>query len=491
MKQNFLRKYLYWLGFITLANFIYGFFNLFFDNGLMDIIASIVTIPEIIMLVVSVVVIVKIKKHKLGKKYMTIPLVFSIGYIALVTAWSIAEANGMDTENPFATGNLFFHVISFIYYGGLSFASFYTLFSDKILKKLDTNSSKTTTKGKKEVKGVAGWLGFFVFTLAIAVPLNLMVGISDVFSVINDPELTLDVILFVAAMDALLFAGIIFFAIYSIVLLVRQKPNAVAVAKMYLIILFVSNLFSVVMSTITGESAGSDVLDMTSGVIIRSLFYSLIWFLYLSLSKRVKNTYPPEKRKLRPFDKITFVIILAIPVTIYALAFIGLTLPEEEEYDNSPYVLEWQELTSVEDSFRVQFPSYPFYEEGIYDYPDLATFLSYKQYGSGLEDGTEYYVIITEYPADQSFNDDKYNLEAAVNSRVESGYYDLLSSEETTFGDNLALDYYFEEIEDGYFLKGRFIMKDDILYDLMVAYDPGEFNESHYDKFIYSFEILE
>jgi len=492
MKQNFLRKYFYWLGFITLANFIFGFFDLFFKNTLMDILGAVVTIPEVIMLVVSIAIIIKIKKHKLSKKYLTIPLVFLLGYIALIISWSVAESQGMDTENIFAAGTLFFYIISFVYYGSLSFASFYTLFSDSILKKLDTDSNVAQKEGKKNVTGVAGWLGFFVFTLAMAIPLNLMIGVSDVFSIIDNPENTTSVVWALVPIDILLFAGIIFFAIYSIILLVKRKPNAIVVAKMYLIILFVNNAFYVLFSTVSGDTTDSSSI-LSDSMIIRSLFYTLIWFLYLSFSKRVKNTYPKDQRKTFPFDIIAFVIILAIPATIYIFALIGITLPEEQQADNSinNYMVEWQELNSMDDGFKIKFPAYPYYEEDVYYYPDLATFLHYRQYAASLEDGTEYYVIITDYPPDQSFDDDRYNLEAAINSRLVGDWLNLISSQETMFDDYMAMDYLFQEIEDGYFLQGKFIMKGDILYDVMVAYDDGEYNDHDYNKFIDSFEFLE
>ena len=127
-------------------------------------------------------------------------------------------------------------------------------------------------------------------------------------------------------LDILYFGGIIGFAIYLIYSLVKLKPNAVSLGKMYLILIFLSNLIGVIFSGITGEPLASEnsFLD-SSQMIFRSLIFSVIWFLYLKYSKRVNNTYPQEKRKTYAIDKVFFFSILAIPLVIYLLAFVGTT----------------------------------------------------------------------------------------------------------------------------------------------------------------------
>lgn len=182
---------------------------------------------------------------------------------------------------------------------------------------------------KKEAKGVGGWLSFFIFTLFISVILNVISGIEDVSSVISDPELLFSTKLWLVPLDALLFIGLIGFTIYTIFSLIKLKPNAVSLAKLLLILTFVTNLLLVIFTSVSGEQIPeSGFIDST--LIFRSLFFGVIWFLYLTYSKRVKNTYPISTRKTYTVDKIMFFSIAAIPIAIYLLAFIGLSHPENK-----------------------------------------------------------------------------------------------------------------------------------------------------------------
>ncbi len=183
-----------------------------------------------------------------------------------------------------------------------------------------------TQEHKEEIRGVGGWLSFFIFGLIVSCVITLIAGISYIPAIFENKVLSLAYLYGLTFLEILYYGGMIGFAIYLIYSLVKLKPNAVSLGKMYLILIFLTNLIGVIFSGTTGEPLASEnpFLD-SSSMVFRSLVFSLIWFLYLTNSKRVNNTYPQEKRKTYAIDKVFFFSILAIPFAIYLLIFVGIT----------------------------------------------------------------------------------------------------------------------------------------------------------------------
>ena len=182
-------------------------------------------------------------------------------------------------------------------------------------------------ESKEEVKGVGGWLSFFIFTSCMSIILNFIVGIEEVSSIVSDTEVLASTKLWLVPLDTLLFIGLIGFTVYTIFSLIKLRPNAVSLAKMYLILTFLTNLMGMIFSGVTGELQLLDVMAMFEllAELLAMVIAGVIWFLYLTYSKRVNNTYPKEKRESYAIDKVFFFSILAIPLVIYLLAFVGTT----------------------------------------------------------------------------------------------------------------------------------------------------------------------
>lgn len=162
---------------------------------------------------------------------------------------------------------------------------------------------------KEDAKGIGGWLWVFLFTLVASAILNFIVGIADISTVLKSQETTQIYNYGLAFLDFLYFSGLIGFALYAYYSFVKLKSNAVSLGKMFLILIFLSNILVLVFSKVTGEPLAS-----------RSLFYSVIWFLYLTYSKRVENTFPVQNRETYPMDKLYFFTVLAFPFVFYFLA---------------------------------------------------------------------------------------------------------------------------------------------------------------------------
>lgn len=185
-------------------------------------------------------------------------------------------------------------------------------------------NNMVTQGSKEELKGVGGWLSFFIFTLVVSIVIDFIVGIEDISSVVSATDILTSSKIWLGTLDVLFFAGIIGFIMYTIYSLSTLKPNAVSLAKMALVMTFTNNLLLVIFTSISGQEIPESTIFSNSSVLIRSLIFSVIWFWYLSVSKRVKNTYPPQTRKTYTIDKILFFGILAIPIVIYLIGFIGL-----------------------------------------------------------------------------------------------------------------------------------------------------------------------
>lgn len=191
-------------------------------------------------------------------------------------------------------------------------------------------------KEKIEIKGIEGWLSFFLFSLFVSIIINFIAGISDISGIFETAGLTNSWLYSLVFLDILYFGGLIAFTIYTILAFSKLKENAVSLGKMYLILIFSTNLISVIFSALTGEPIATETSYLDSSqIVVRSLVYSVIWFLYLSLSKRVSNTFPKESRKTNTFDKLFFFAIIAIPIVIYSLVFIGSSMPEDSTAQQS------------------------------------------------------------------------------------------------------------------------------------------------------------
>lgn len=186
-------------------------------------------------------------------------------------------------------------------------------------------------KEKIEIKGISGWFSLFLFSLVVWVVLNFIAGIGDVSSILKTTELAKTWLYGLVFLDILYYGGLIGFTAYTIFSFLKLKSNAVSLGKMCLILIFSDTLISILFSVFTGESISMVETSYLGGsqIIFRNLVYSVIWFLYLSLSKRVNNTFPKETRKTTRLDKVLFFVIMATFLVISLLGFIGSAIPDE------------------------------------------------------------------------------------------------------------------------------------------------------------------
>lgn len=134
---------------------------------------------------------------------------------------------------------------------------------------------------------VHGWLVFFLF----AITLGGVISAAFPIFTFNLDEYGGSY--FLAACDIVQGLFLCTLALYTVYAFDRRKPNAVFCARCYIILVFAVNAISL----IGGNVDDTAVLGSTKQL-IRSLVWSVIWFLYLLYSEQVEEIIPKSFRKV-------------------------------------------------------------------------------------------------------------------------------------------------------------------------------------------------
>lgn len=143
-------------------------------------------------------------------------------------------------------------------------------------------------------KGVRGWLLFFCISLTILSPLGNSILWVKAFNEVSQHLSKFPGLRATFGIDGLLTILIIAFSIYAGISLWTVRPNAVKIAKSYLlayvVIVTIESFFLPFMAGLPTELNGEIIKEGFKGAGRAYLFFS-IWNSYLNKSKRVKATY--------------------------------------------------------------------------------------------------------------------------------------------------------------------------------------------------------
>lgn len=180
---------------------------------------------------------------------------------------------------------------------------------------LDIAQSKKKSKDNEKVKR-DGWLTFFLIQMGFGAILSPILGFSSMSLSNYDIGIGNWFAIMGAISDSVLLLGYVVIGYRMIVAFKNYTPNAIALAKVYLIIAFATNLLSLFVSDLpTSGLEGSRQTSMR-------LLWQVVWFIYLIKSKFLTDLFPKAERKLYKIDKqILFVILVPVIVwTILAFA---------------------------------------------------------------------------------------------------------------------------------------------------------------------------
>lgn len=183
-----------------------------------------------------------------------------------------------------------------------------------------------TSEWLKENTEIRGWLGFFFFAIAIGGLISAVYPIAT-FNIADYAGN-----LWLGAIDVI--SGIILFAvaIYAIYAFCQRKPNAVFYGKLYVIIVFVTNVISAIGGT-TEELGGIQNP-------IRGIVWGIIWFVYLLFSNQVKEVIPISFRKIRKIDWAILSGIVSVPVLCFVIGLLSVNAEVEKRQSQEEELME-------------------------------------------------------------------------------------------------------------------------------------------------------
>jgi hypothetical protein len=184
-------------------------------------------------------------------------------------------------------------------------------FDENIENGSNNNTVQYTPELLKQTTEIHGWLVFFLFAMTLG-------GIiSAIF-----PIVTLDIAEYagswsLAFSDIILGLMLLGVAIYADIAFCKRLPNAVFIAKIYVLLIFITNVLFLIGGDF--ENTGLN----TASQALKGVIWGVVWFLYLCFSDQVKTIIPKEYRKVTSKDYILLASIVIIPIFFIAIALGG------------------------------------------------------------------------------------------------------------------------------------------------------------------------
>lgn len=155
------------------------------------------------------------------------------------------------------------------------------------VKQVYDNSSQSMERPK-----VRGWLLLLCIGLTILTPvvsLSTLLGTLGLQRYFEQYPSLYPICL----TDTILSTSVVIFSIYAGIRLWAVKPNAVRIAKVYLVYLLAYRGFSIALLFFTGLPTNviGVLTPEVARTFIQNFVFAIIWLLYISKSKRVQHTY--------------------------------------------------------------------------------------------------------------------------------------------------------------------------------------------------------
>ena len=196
-------------------------------------------------------------------------------------------------------------------------------FSDDSFETDEFGEPKYTSEWLKNNTEIHGWLSFFFFAIILG---GL---ISAIYPIATYNAADYGYNGWLGAVDV--FTGLSMFgiAVYTVYAFTHRKPNAVFYGRFYVILVFVTNIISLI-----GGVEENGLQNTTQ--VVRGIVWGIIWFMYLLFSNQVQEVIPKSFRKVSGIDWGVIIALVGIP---FACFFIGLSqlngMVEDRENDET------------------------------------------------------------------------------------------------------------------------------------------------------------
>jgi hypothetical protein len=137
--------------------------------------------------------------------------------------------------------------------------------------------------------GVKGWLLFLCISLTVITPGWILLLLSSEWRDVGAYIDTLPLVKQVLLIETISFSGIALFSCYAGWSLWTRRKGAVRIAKIYLITQCVLGILTVI--TLAGLLNNAEYTNGAAKGVLSAIFYLVVWYWYLSRSKRVAATY--------------------------------------------------------------------------------------------------------------------------------------------------------------------------------------------------------
>lgn len=144
-----------------------------------------------------------------------------------------------------------------------------------------------------ELQGIGGWLSFFIIiNMYVSPALNLLMIVASWITLASSLVVleSGDPLIMMFVLSSLIILAIVVWGVVAAWRLNGFKPRSVQFVKIYIV---AAGIGGVINQLLLSESAGSNAAGL-----LQTVSWSVVWFAYFSVSKRVKATYPDADEPL-------------------------------------------------------------------------------------------------------------------------------------------------------------------------------------------------
>ncbi len=173
----------------------------------------------------------------------------------------------------------------------------------------ESQTVEITSEWLKANTEIHGWLSFFFFAIILGGLFSAIYPIVTFNASDYAGNFCLGAVDIVTGLLLLAVAG---FTVYSFV---NRKPNAVFWGKVYVVLVFLTNVFVLI------GGAMEDSGFLSTKYVIRSVIWGVIWFLYLSFSEQVQEIIPKSFRKISSTDWAMLATSVLLPIFLFVVGY--------------------------------------------------------------------------------------------------------------------------------------------------------------------------
>lgn len=356
---------------------------------------------------------------------------------------------------------------------------------------------ETTLKNSSPNSVKRSYSSYFTYCIWVSLVISVYSDITTITNIVNSSSLKTTLYYVVLVLQIISTVGFIVLGLMTVRAFTKQKPNAISLARMYLVVIFATNFLSVIFSILSDTSLTDNTSYFESDrMIVKSFIFTIGWLIYLTYSEEILSTFPKDKRQLRKLDLVLFIVLIAIPITFNV---VGLRNDYKEgrimenitnKFSSSST---WKEVRMPTKNVSISFPRQPKHEV-LADESIEGTNITIKEdaYQSSASDGNTYIAVVYRYSSGNIKESDRSEflheilmgiVESSPGNELVSSSYGAKDSVSTT-------DFVITNGGEKVTLKGRLLLNGMDMYKMILVNQNGQSSEENYNKFINSFKVL-